>query len=121
MVERFCSSITAAQVRSNALAQRLQAFLVMFKRKLILSSVDDLSEDHQDRLLHSPLFSGQVFEPQTLDAVIKEHQGDVSTRSNEVLIRVMASTLTNVLNASKKRNVNISNSGPTQAGPSMSP
>ena len=93
LLEKFCTSITSAQVRSNALMQRAQAYLVMRKRATCLASLSMLSESHRLRLMRSPVFTGQVFDHEVLETVLKEHAGDVTTRSGEVLMKAMATGL----------------------------
>ena len=74
LFERLCSSITGAQIRSNSFLHKMQAYLTMSRRKLYLSHAPtSLSDDQRNRLLSSPVFEPDLFDPAVLESVISEH------------------------------------------------
>ena len=115
LFERFCLSITGAQVRTRALLQRVLAFTALTRRKTLLSEFSNLSEDHKDRLLKTSIFAKDVFDPETLETVIKEHVGDVTSRNSETLVKAMASSLSNL----KRARVDRPGSNAPQTGPRL--
>ena len=57
---------------------KIQAFLVMNRRKLYLSHAPPtLSDGQKVKLLSSLIFSKDLFDQQIPETVVAEHQGDV--------------------------------------------
>ena len=104
LFERMCSSITGAQVRTNALLQKLQAFMVMNRRQLYLAHAPaSLNDEQKVRLMSAPVFNDDLFNSTTLESVISEHQGDVSAASNQSLVKAISSVLPSLVGRGKKR------------------
>lgn len=118
MFERLCSSITGAQVKNNACLNRIQAYCVLNRRRLYLSHAPpSLSEEQKLKLMNSPIFGKELFDGPTLDSIISEHQGDVSTKANQHLVTAISSW---VGQGNKKRKIDESSSGMASPGTPLS-
>ena len=112
LFERICRSFSSAQVRSHAFMLKLQAFLTMNRRNLYLAHAPpSLGTGQKRRLLSETPFGRDLFNEETLDTVIKEHQGDVNASTNQNLARAISSAF-----SGKKRKVESSSSGEAQSG-----
>ena len=80
------------------LVTELQAFLVMNRSQLYLAYAPaSLNDVQKMRLLGSLVFSGELFDSATLETVIAEHQGEVSTGSSQSLVKAILSVLPSLI------------------------
>ena len=90
MFERMCHSFTSSQVRSHAFMLKLQSYFELSRRKLFLSHTPpSLSDAQKNLLLSHPPFSKELFDENTLNQIINEHQSDVNTSSNQNLVQAI--------------------------------
>ena len=109
MFERLCSSITSAQVRTSEMLQRLQAFSLLNRRRTYLSHAPpSLGDEAKRDLMVSPVFGSSLFDEEKLLETISRHQGDVSATANQQLVKTVNTVLPSLLDASKKRRLDLS-------------
>ena len=122
LVEKFCSSIVSAQVRTNALLQKVQAYHILSRRRMLLRSIPDLGEAHKSKLMGSNVFSGQVFDQQTLDAVLAQYWEDLGKKTSLSLAQAVKQGLSpSVSNPRKKKKQEKSDKGHMPSGSGLQP
>ena len=117
MFERICKSFTSGQVRSHAFMLKLQAFLAVSRRQLYLSHAPpSLDVSQKKRLLSESPFNRDLFNDETLELMIKEHQGDVNASTNQNLAIAITSALPVLTGKKRKYNSPNVSSGMAQTG-----
>ena len=82
LFEWICTSISGAQVRTNALISKVQAYSVLQRRSLALAHAPaTLSEDQRINLLSSSLHDERLFAESAIASALSEHQADVACSS----------------------------------------
>ena len=116
MFERMCHSFTSSQVRSHAFMLKLQAYFEISCRKLYLSHTPpSLNDSQKNILLSHPTFSKELFNEGVLEQIIKEHQGDVNTSSNQSIAQSISQVIQPLIKK-RKYEANPSPSGMAKPG-----
>ena len=115
MFERLCSVFSGASVRLHVLGAKAAAFVANLRRSLYLAHMPPtVMPDQKNRLLASDPFSGRLFDPDVLAAIISEHQGDVVSFAHVKLANTLDKIFPSVAVAKKRKRKTPPQVGPPQ-------